>query len=105
MTTTNDPRTEATYRMWLRNGNVYYLAADGAVLDRTDGPRGWDYSGKWVILGFKRRHHSRRMISLEEAVAGEDVGQGWVMDLDHGTVRMWGGPRFRKLGRIERTDV
>jgi hypothetical protein len=72
-------------------GVRYTLSDDGAVIDRTDGPRGWDYSGKWIIKGFSKRHHSRQIIPLADALAGEDVGQGWVHDLDHGMPRMWGG--------------
>lgn len=77
--------------MTTKDGTRFDLTDDGAVIDRTDGPRNWDYSGKWVIVGFKKRLHSARTITLAEALQGADVGQGWVVDLDHGTLRLWGG--------------
>ena len=91
-----------TIKMRTTNGNVYELDEKGAVLDRSNGPRGWNYSGKWIICGFKKRHHSYRTIPLEDALRGEDVGQGWILDLDHGTYRLWGGER---LARIWREDA
>lgn len=88
------------YTMTLKDGTVYKLAGNGAVISRTDGPKGWDYSGKWIIVGFKRRAHSAHTITLAEAAAGEDIGQGWVVDLDHGTLRLWGSPRLRKVAQV-----
>lgn len=92
---------EAHYRMTTKGGAVYLLDENGAVLERSDGSRGWNYSGKWIICGFKTRHNARRTISLEEAVNGADTGQGWVVDLDHGTYRLWGSPSDRRLRSIE----
>jgi hypothetical protein len=87
--------------MTTTRGTRYLLEDDGRVVDRTDGPRGWNYSGKWIILGFKKRHHSAFTFTLAEALAGEDVGQGWITDLDHGTVRLWGGERLRSIRRMD----
>jgi hypothetical protein len=86
--------------MTLKDGTRYELTAEGDVLYRSDGPWPWDYSGKWRIVGFKKRHHSLKTISLAEVLAGEDVGQGWICDLDNGTYRLWGSPRLRKLATI-----
>lgn len=91
--------------MTLKNGDRYTLEDDGRVVARTNGPKGWNYSGKWIITGFKTRHNAHRMITLDEALAGVDTGQGWVCDLDHGTPRMWGSPSGRKLASIRRVEV
>lgn len=88
------------YVLTLKNGEQYTLADNGAVIDRTDGPRGWDYSGQWLILGFTKRHHSARMVSLAAAAAGADIGQGWVHDLDHGHRRMWAMPTDRRAKAV-----
>jgi hypothetical protein len=82
-------------------GDRYTLADDGSVVARSNGPKGWDYSGKWVIVGFKRRHNAHATISLADALAGADTGQGWVVDLDHGHLRVWGGPANGRLRSLE----
>ncbi len=87
-------------RMTLKDGTRYDLDDNGNVLARSDGPQGWDYSGKWRILGFTTRHHSRHIITLADALAGADVGQGWIHDLDHGSHRMWGSPTGRRLASL-----
>ena len=89
--------------MQLLDGTTYTLTDSGAVVDRTDGPHGWDYSGKWVITGFARRWHSHAVVSLADAVAGADTGYGYVCDLDHGTPRRWGGSSGRRLASITRS--
>lgn len=82
--------------MRLKNGDVYRLRENGAVVDVNN--RGtWEYFGKWVILGFGKRYHSRHIISLEDTLKGADTGQGWVHDLDHGTHRIWASPTNRRL--------
>jgi hypothetical protein len=73
------------------NGTRYTLDDNGAVVARTDGPEGWDYSGKWKVLGFLTRANSRYMVPLADAVAGAWIGHGFVVDLDHGTLRVWMG--------------
>lgn len=78
-------------RMRTTGGVTYTLADDGTVLDRSDGPRGWNYSGQWRVLGFLTRAHSQRMVSFLDALAGAEVGHGFVVDLDHGTRRVWMG--------------
>lgn len=78
--------------MRLKSGKVYELDSDGYVISRTGGPRGWDYGRGWRIVGFKRRWHSRETVSLADAIAGADIGFGYVVDWDHGTIRQWGSP-------------
>lgn len=74
----------------LRNGTRYITDDGGAVLSRTDGPAGWDYSGEWIIRGFYRRWNGG-FVSLRSAVNGSDIGHGFVADVDHGYLRVWGG--------------
>jgi hypothetical protein len=90
-------------RMRLKDGTVYTLDDDGAVVARSDGPQGWDYSGQWLVVGFLKRHHSHHMVTLAEALDGIDVGHGWVVDNDHGTFRMWAHPSYRRLASLEVT--
>lgn len=91
------------YVMTTKDGTRYELDDKGAVLSRSDGPKDWDYSGRWIILGFKKRHHSYYTIPLSDAADGADVGHGVVMDLDHGTRRQWAHPRGRQLQSIRRS--
>lgn len=92
-------------RMELKNGEVYILDLDGQVLERSDGPRGYAHSGQWQILGVTRRHNAHQIIPLRDVLNGEDFGQGWIHDLDHGTHRMWGSPTGRRLARLDRIPV
>jgi hypothetical protein len=89
------------YLLTSTEGVCYYLAENGDVIDRSDGPRGWDYKGGWRILGITRRYHSApfRMVSLADAANGADVGHGIVHDLDHGTHRVWGSRRLASVRR------
>lgn len=89
-------------RMELKNGEVYILDLDGQVLQRSDGPQGHSYSGQWRIIGFTRRSNAHQIITLQEVLAGENFGQGWIHDVDHGTRRMWGHPTGRRLARLDR---
>ena len=95
----SDERT-TVYRMTLKNGTVFTLEDDGSVVARTDGPRGWNYSGKWIVTGIKRRHHSLDVITLAQAAAGADIGHGVVCDIDHGSHRQWSHPRGRQVRSI-----
>ena len=79
----------------------FYLSHDGAVIDRSNGPRDWDYSGKWIVRGFLTRWNSSTIVPLSDALDGADIGHGYVVDLDHGTTRTWGtGSRVRSLAHV-----
>lgn len=82
-------------------GETYRTDDAGRITDRTDGPRGFEYSGRWQIIGIGKRHHSRRLITLAAAANGADIGQGWVHDIDHGYHRMWGGGD-RRIASVSR---
>ena len=83
---------------------TYYLDADGAVIARTNGPRGWSYSGAWTILGSARRWNSGYIVRLSDAADGADIGHGFVCDLDHGTRRRWGNERAQRVRRATELD-
>src|SRR5687767_13366987 len=92
------------YVMTLKNGSRWRLAADGGVL--YDGERHMSFDGEhWRIIGFTRRHLGGPLITLDAAVNGADLGQGWIHDLDHGTRRMWGMPKHHRVVRVERTET
>jgi hypothetical protein len=78
-------------------GTLYVLSADGSVIDRSDGPRGWNYGGKWRIVGLSKRYHSARVWSLTESLIFGVPGWGVIHDIDHGTRRTWMGERARSL--------
>jgi hypothetical protein len=80
-----------------RDHTRYLLTDSGDVVARSDGPRGWNYSGKWTILGAVTRWNAHRCVSLAEIVDGADFGHGFIRDLDHGSVRQWGGHSRRLL--------
>ncbi len=85
-------------------GNRYLLADDGRILDRSNGPAGWTYS-QWRITGIKLRHHSRHLITLEDATNDGRFGHGIIRDYDHGTYRQWGNERVRSLRRVHGSYV
>jgi len=84
---------------------TYYTDHNGAVVARTNGPRGWNYSDKWIILGVKKRYHSRNVIPLFAAANGEDFGHGIIRDNDNGTLREWHGERARHIRMASSLDI
>jgi hypothetical protein len=86
-------------------GNRYLLADDGRILDRSNGPASWNYSGLWRITGIKLRCHSHHSIPLEDAVDDGRFGHGVVLDIDHGTYRQWGSERVRSFRRVRGSYV
>ena len=86
-----------TYEMRLKDGSTWTISSNCDILH--DGSRHMDFAGlgTWKILGFTKRAHSHRIISLGEAANGADLGQGWVHDLDHGTHRIWCQPSNRRV--------
>lgn len=94
------PEGTPAYLMTTTRGTRYVLAADGAVLARSDGPRGWRYSGQWIIRGAARRWGSLTVVPLAAIAAGADFGQGFIDDWDHGHRRRWGGEQLRSLELI-----
>ena len=93
-------QSDTAYIMYTTRHNQYELAADGRVLGRSNGPQGWDYSGKWIILGAAMRHHSRRIMALAAITADGVPGHGIIHDLDHGTRRVWGNERMVTLRAV-----
>ena len=91
-----------TYEMRLKDGSTWIISAEGDVLH--DGSRNMDFNadGMWKILGFTKRIHSHKIISLAEAADGADLGQGWVHDLDHGTHRIWCQPSNRRVVSVRK---
>jgi hypothetical protein len=89
------------------SGVTFYLDLEGYVLSRTDGPEGWDYAKGWRILGFLPTINTpvERRVTLRAALAGADTGQGWVVDWDHGYVRVWANPSGRRLASVAYTGM
>lgn len=90
------------YLVRLKNGAMFTLDDAGNIL--RDHERGMTFApdGKWRIVGFCTRHNSRRIVSLSEAVSGESIGHGLVVDRDHGTLRQWSHPSNRRAANVTR---
>lgn len=102
-TTYNHAKANAMYCMTVKNGAYYYLTENGGIL--WDGTRDMAFEAphdSWRVIGFTTRHNGNRIITLAEAANGEDIGQGWVHDLDHGTHRMWAMPKYLRARKIIR---
>ena len=89
------------YRMETTRGNVYTLDDNGNVIARSNGPKDWNYSGKWTILGAAKRYHSRHAYPLAWIAANGVPGWGVIRDLDHGYLRVWTGERMRSLYKVQ----
>lgn len=85
--------TAPAYALTTTRRTLYVLDADGNVLARSDGPRGWRYSGRWTLLGLATRYHSRAITPLATAARDGIPGWGVIHDRDHGTHRVWGTER------------
>lgn len=62
------------------------------------------FHDSWKVLGFST-HHWRNSpdISVNEAFRNpEKIRNTIVFDIDHGTVRVWGGSYYGKLPRVTR---
>lgn len=101
---TEFPPKNSAYGMRLKDFSVWYLDSNGGVL--YDGSRAMSWEAPhttWRILGFSKRFHSHTVIKLANSI-GEDLGQGWIHDFDHGTHRVWGSPRARKIDAVWRVN-
>lgn len=79
---------------------TYALDDRGQVIGRSNALKGLGYSGRcWTIEGFQKRHHSRGMVTLAEALEGADISHGIVRDIDGRTARMWGQERAKRVYR------
>ena len=60
-----------------------------------------DFSGQWVFLGVSF-HHWRTGLDIKFSIKTlpENLMGGLVWDLDHGTIRQWGGQYLGKLPRV-----
>lgn len=89
------------YVIYLKNNSHFVTDEAGNILFDGDRNTAFRADGRWKILGFARRHTANRIqVSLRAAADGEDLGQGWVFDLDHGMTRMWGSPGHRRAKRV-----
>lgn len=97
---------DTAYILTTRDYARYELDSAGNVVGRSNGPQGWNYGGKWIILGFLTRWNSRDIIPLSEVVSNPNtnVGHGYIVDLDHGTKRIWGGSGERRLRSLRAND-
>lgn len=90
------------YRITLKSGDYFDTDAAGNIAyDSGRNYRRDPANGFWQIVGFSTRHNSQYLISLPDAAAGDNIGQGWVHDLDHGTRRMWSHPPGQRAVRVE----
>lgn len=91
------------YRIDLKIGYILTDDAGNIIEDHSDGrhyTRAADPS--WRIVGIGKRAHSQCLVTLPAAAYGADIGHGWIHDCDHGTRRMWVGPRSKRAIRVTR---
>ena len=77
----------------LKNGRQRYIIHDNGNIERTD-LKNFNVSGQWTLLGLKPYWNSVRYIPWKQIKNRIDKGEtvtGYVIDLDHGTTRQWGG--------------
>jgi len=81
-------------------GKWYKVKPDGDLIQEENHYNNWD--GNWIFLGVSF-HHWRRGIDMTLKEIFENpvkaIG-GLVWDVDHGTIRIWGGEYCGKLPRI-----
>jgi hypothetical protein len=89
------------YEMKAR-GERYIVHANGNI-QRTD--MEFTPSGKWKLQGLRPKWNANRTSSFSELKKRMNKGEtveGYVIDLDHGTTRMWAG---RYNGHIPKATI
>ena len=79
-------------------GEYYDINEQGHI--KANGSK--SFSSTWVFLGGTKHHWSNRIdINLKQAFENPKLLNGCLgWDLDHGTIRQWGGSFYGKLPRI-----
>lgn len=95
-------RGNTMIKVTCKNGDTFLLNDQGHVVQRETGMTFGDPHPSWQILGFLTRWNSHRIVTLADALEGASIGHGFVVDLDHGTRRVWGG-RGSSVAKVERT--
>jgi len=95
--------TGAAFVMTLKDASYFIVAADGGIL--FDSARNYTRTndGQWNIVGIGRRWNSGNLYSLADCAkhGKRIIGHGFVHDRDHGTRRMWGMPKSRRVVDVE----
>lgn len=82
-------------------GEWYKVKEDGSMLQKNNAYNEW--SQDWKLLGVSH-HHAKNYTdtSVSEIFENpEKMINGYVFDIDHGTVRKWGGCYNGHLPRVE----
>jgi hypothetical protein len=87
------------YSMKIR-GDLYNLNDKGEI-KRLDVP-GFEFSDDWKVYGVASRWNSRpiKWESLKHEMDREACTEGYLYDVDHGTVRFWAGQYEGKLPKV-----
>ena len=81
-------------------GEVYRVNSNGDM-KAADSTK--SYSGNWVFIGVSTHHwHRRPTISFIDIWENPKLAiGGYLWDVDHGTVRCWGGSYNGRIPKIE----
>jgi len=84
-------------------GDLYRVDRNGRIKT----PRSGGFSDSWVFLGGSSHHwHNRITVDLADAFENPEKLNGCLgWDIDHGTVRQWGGRYAGRLPRIRNAHV
>jgi asparagine synthetase B (glutamine-hydrolysing) len=82
-------------------GEIYKVKENGDMLQENNHYNEWD--SKWKLLGVSFHHWKKDIdLTLQDIFAHpEKMVKGIVWDVDHGTVRQWGGRYCGKLPRVK----
>ena len=88
---------------FIHRGEEFQVNENGHIL----GPNSEDFSPNWLFLGvsFHRWRQSTDIHWLEAFDDPKSIIKGIVWDIDHETVRKWGGQYHEKLPRITNAYV
>ena len=89
----------AIYNMQI-SGEYYHVDTEGRI--KRLGIKGFGFSNTWTVYGVAERWNSHPVpwnIIKKHLNTGATV-TGYLYDVDHGTVRMWGGKYAGKLPKV-----
>lgn len=93
--------SEGKFLFFRIRGEDYVVNRKGELLQRQRWYHKEPFSGDWKIFGFAKRWNARPSIFISQAFENPSILKGtYVYDVDHGTLRSWGGSYGGKLPRI-----
>ena len=83
-------------------GELFKVNEDGYMTQENND----DFSGSWKFLGVSFHHWRKGLdINYSKKTLPENLVNGIVWDLDHGTIRQWRGAYMGKIPRITQAYI